>query len=758
MSEPTPDSFLARLLRSRLGQLLGLDGFTTGQLPGVLGRDLLGGVVSFLVTLSFGLSFAAMIFTGELASKLPQGISMALMCAGVTIIVIALYSPFYFAIAGPDSRPTAVQSTLAVSLVAILGGGPHAISLMMVALALSTALTGAALYMFGSLGMGRWIRYVPYPVISGFLASTGWVLTIGGVRVMLNLPLRWDTLAQLAQPLPQQRLIVGLAFTVVFCLVLFRSKHFLWLPSLLISGTLLTHLMLALRGISVAEAQQQGWLLLFAKGSGLWLPYHEFRELISTWQPLKASFLWAFGGGVLVLITVSAIGALVTAAAIELSTGTDADLDRELKAHGAANVLSGLVGGLVGCNAIVRSALNRQAGAASRMSGVLTGVLCLATYFLYPQLMGLIARPVMGATLMYLGLRLLIEWAWKSRKRLARSEYLLVLAILVLIMQFGFVIGLLVGLVVSCITFAISYSRVSVIKNAFTADEHSSKVQRSAAEARILRERGARYSVLRLRGYLFFGSIINLIEDVRQQLAARKPQVRGLVLDFQFVTGMDTSSAHTFLKLRQTVERFDIQALFCSLRPEIEEMLRREKCLTDDKRILVMEDMDHALEWCEQHILSEASAQSREFLPIPMWLARELGGDEAGQRFLGYVETLELNPGDPLFRQGDKADEIYVIASGRVGIFLNLPNRPQLRLRSVTSNTTLGEMAVYRQATRSASVICEEPTCVYRVSRSALSRMEDEEPKLAIAFHCFVVRTLADRLVGSDRTIAALER
>ena len=266
MSDSAKNGAVARLLSSPLGRFLGLDDFTPRQLPGVLGRDLLGGLVSFLVTLSFGLSFAAMIFTGDLASKLPQGISMALMCAGVTIIVIALYSPFYFAIAGPDSRPTAVQSTLAVSLVAAVGGGPHAISLMMVALALSTVLTGGALYMFGSLGMGRWIRYVPHPVISGFLASTGWVLTVGGVRVMLNLPLRLDTLAQLTQPLPQQRLIVGLAFTIVFCLVLFRSKHFLWLPSLLISGTLLTHLMLALRGISVAEAQAQGWLLLFKRG------------------------------------------------------------------------------------------------------------------------------------------------------------------------------------------------------------------------------------------------------------------------------------------------------------------------------------------------------------------------------------------------------------------------------------------------------------------------------------------------------------
>ena len=61
------------------------------------------------------------------------------------------------------------------------------------------------------------------------------------------------------------------------------------------------------------------------------------------------------------------------------------------------------------------------------------------------------------------------------------------------------------------------------------------------------------------------------------------------------------------------------------MRPEIEELLRREKCLTDDQRILVMEDMDLALERCEQHILAEASAQSRELLPLPQWLARELG-------------------------------------------------------------------------------------------------------------------------------------
>ena len=158
--------------------------------------------------------------------------------------------------------------------------------------------------------------------------------------------------------------------------------------------------------------------------------------------------------------------------------------------------------------------------------------------------MGLIARPVMGATLMYLVCGCSSSGPGRANK-LARSEYALVLAILVLIMQFGFVIGLLVGLVVSCITFAISYSRVSVIKNAFTADEHSSKVQRSAAEARILRERGSRYSVLRSARLSVLWQ--HHQPHRRHPASDRHAQATGpwSGLDFQFVTGMDTSSAHT---------------------------------------------------------------------------------------------------------------------------------------------------------------------------------------------------------------------
>ncbi|HNG00173.1 MAG TPA: cyclic nucleotide-binding domain-containing protein, partial [Pseudomonadota bacterium] len=255
----------------------------------------------------------------------------------------------------------------------------------------------------------------------------------------------------------------------------------------------------------------------------------------------------------------------------------------------------------------------------------------------------------------------------------------------------------------------------------------------------------------------FFGSIITLIDDVRRQVEIAKPPMRALVLDFLTVSGMDTSSAHTFLKLRQTAERHDMRVVFCSLHRDIEDMLRRERCLSDDDRCMVKADLDLALEWCEQQILTQDAAISQRRL-VTEWLSRELGGPEWASRFLHYVEKRTLLPGEYLFHQGDPPSEVYVVASGRVGIYLELAGRPPLRLRSVTANTSLGEMAVYRKSPRSASVICEEETTVFMLSCDALSKMEDEEPKLAIAFHGFVVRTMADRLSGSDKTIAALER
>lgn len=723
-------------------------------------RDVIAGSISALVTLSYSLSFAAMIFSGPLKGHLEDGVRMSLMSAGLTLILVALTSPFFFAIAGPDSRSAAVQAAMAMMLSEKIADKDPSVHIVF-ALAVSTAMTGAALYVLGRLKMGRWVRYIPYPVVGGFLVSTGWVLAVGGMRVMVppEVQVNFDLLSQLIQRGALLQTTFGVVFAVTMFVVLGRAQQYFALPVLLVAGTLFTHLIIALDpNLSLARAQEAGWLLRVSENLSVNLPFVPFATGALEWPALR-NFVFE----VITLVSVTAIAVLVTAAAIEVATKRDADLDQELRGHGIANIVSGLCGGLVGSNAVARSMLNLQAGATTRLSGVIAGTLCLLVLFVSPKLAGLLSRPVLGATLVYLGLRLLQEWLFKAYWKLHRTDYMLVVLMLLLIIITSiFVVGLFVGALASCLIFAVNYSRVSVVKNSFTLDEYGSKVQRSAEENQVLRVRGRQHLVLRLRGYLFFGSIVGLVADIRTRIrrsyAQETKPLKTVVLDFRYVNGMDSSTALTLVKLRQTIEDRRMQLVFTSLNPEMERALRREHCVRDDDVCLVFDDLDNALEWCEQRAVMYETSLSRVDMPFVQRLAKEFGSVDLAARFMDYVVRIELRKGEYLFRQGDASAATYVVESGRVNIVLERPDGPPLLLRSVTSNTTLGEMGLYRQSIRSASVMADAHSVVHKLERVALDRMETEDPRVAAAFHTFVIRTLADRLHVADKAISALER
>ena len=102
-------------------------------------------------------------------------------------IVFALGSSMPFAIAGPDSKPVAVLATLAALIAADLarrGHAPDAPATVMFVLIAGTLITGVTLYLFGLFKAGRWIRFVPYPVIAGFMAASGGLLAVGGIRIV----------------------------------------------------------------------------------------------------------------------------------------------------------------------------------------------------------------------------------------------------------------------------------------------------------------------------------------------------------------------------------------------------------------------------------------------------------------------------------------------------------------------------------------------------------------------------------------------
>ena len=132
----------------------------------------MAGAISAVVQIAYCISFAALIFTGDLAGGFPLGLAGLIMGTVVTCVVIALTSTFSPVIGGPDSPAVAVMSVLAASIATALSAKgastPTIIVNVLVALSVSTLLTGVLLYGVGALRLGQWLRFIPYPVIGGF--------------------------------------------------------------------------------------------------------------------------------------------------------------------------------------------------------------------------------------------------------------------------------------------------------------------------------------------------------------------------------------------------------------------------------------------------------------------------------------------------------------------------------------------------------------------------------------------------------------
>ena len=153
-----------------------------------------------------------------------------------------------------------------------------------------------------------------------------------------------------------------------------------------------------------------------------------------------------------------------TPARVELITKRDLSLDRELLAHGAGNLLSGLAGGLIGYTAISLSTLGHKLARGSRLPGVLVALLLVMTALLGTSLVSSIPRPVMAGLIIYIGLALLHEWVVAARRTLPRSDYAVVLMIFAVIAIQNFLWGVVFGLLVTVLLFVVSYSRLGVVR------------------------------------------------------------------------------------------------------------------------------------------------------------------------------------------------------------------------------------------------------------------------------------------------------
>jgi SulP family sulfate permease len=723
----------------------------TVQRQSALLPSLITGVVLSFTEIAFVISFASLIFSGELAVYLPRGLALAFVSAIIHSTVMAIFSGSQGMIPVIQDNPGVLLSVAAASVAANLAGA-DLLATTVALVAITTILSGGLFLFLGSMRLGGLVRYIPYPVVGGFLVGTGWLLAQGSIGAMASYSLSPETLPALLQPDQLLLWLPGALLGVILFFAMQRFQHIFVLPAVLIVWTALFFAVLLVSGTSIPEAQARGLLLGTVGMQVVWQPPVEIVQ--ANWSAILGQ-----AGNIGAILLLATIDLMLKFPAFELLFQRDIDSNRELRVAGFANVLAGLTGGMIGYAALSTSAISHRMRAHSRPVLIILALACASMLLLGTSLLAYLPKGLSGGILLAQGLDFLYTWVVQGRKKLGRLDYAVVLVILAVVATLGFLIGVVVGLILMIVLFVINYSRLNIFHSATSGVEITSHIERNTYHQRALKGLANQIYVMELQGFLFFGTANLVVDKVRTRLnESGDAPLSFLVLDFRRVTGLDSSAAVSFRKISDLAQTNG----FTMVVTHLSETIRREFArndLTAGKQLQTFADLDHGLEWCENTLLERDQITK---MHVPSTLALQLADNGFAKddtaRLKGYLERVHFKPGDTLMRQGEDADALYFIEIGQVSVYLEIENNPSVRLHTLNMGTLVGEMGIYLNLPRSATVTADANTIAYRLKRQALEEMKSKDPALAIVFHELVVRLVAERLLAADREIIALHR
>jgi sulfate permease, SulP family len=731
--------------------------------------NVLGGVVTGLLSVFFSLAFVGLIFSEMgTGTEFPHALSLALVSATVVTIVFTLLSRIPFAIAAPESVGAAMLFLLVSSMYTQLREGPPEAVFPTIAAAVSIAavVTGLCLYGVGRLKAGDWIRYLPPQVVGGLLAGVGFLLLKGAFVLLMgpdaSLSDLWISanVGELYNMLDQDS---GLQWVpaLIFGLVLFavppRLRSSLAALIIILLGVAAAQGLIWWQGKTMPEAAAAGWLFSAIEPYRPWEAFNADMLLNVQWSAIAdhAGYIVAMAGLVIAALMLKVIH-------MEITAGQEYDLDRECANLGTANILSGLAGGMTGSLSMGRSLGNHALGARGPVAGILAGAICAAALYFMDYFVPHIPKFVPAGILIYFGASLLRRWLAETRSELTRSQdYHQLLVIFLVTAVLGLVLGAAVAVAAALLILVSRYTKVSVVKHMLSGANHHSNVDRAPSQVSLLKTKGGHIYVLRLQGFIFLGTTHSLMSNIRTRLKAKdQPPARFIILDFTLVSGLDSSVAITFAKLKQLARENRITLIFCNVLWEVEEELQKSGYKLDDPEggSRTFMNLDFAMEWCEDRVLEAEDALTVKQQTLPELLSQVFPEPKLIPRLMKYLRKVHVKEGEHVFRQGDISDAMYFVESGMVSVELELEANKILRLKKMGPGTVFGEMGIYTTAPRSASIVAAESCVVYRLATKDLEAIQAKDPLLVSAIHRFIVNLLAGRVFEANAKVRDLQQ
>ncbi|MCX8154917.1 MAG: SulP family inorganic anion transporter [Verrucomicrobiae bacterium] len=723
--------------------------------------DLWGGLAAMLVALPSSVAFGIAIYLALGRDYLAQGV-----LAGITgAIILGLIAPLAGGtprlISAPCAPAAAVLSVFALHLTHELACPPaHAAAL----LALTGLLAGLLQIVLGGVGAGKAIKYIPYPVVSGYLTGVGLYIFFGQLPKFLGNPAA-TPLAALLHPANWHWpaiLIGGVTIAAMAATKKLTTK----VPGAIIglAAGLLTYGLLSLFLPELRLFAKSNPLIigpLFADTGTIQAP--RWQEQFHAWASIPPSQWREIIMPALTLAVLLSIDTLKTCVVMDTLTRSRHDSNRELLGQGAANLLSSLAGGLPGAGTMGATLVNFNSGGRTRLSGVFAGVWTLAAVLLLRNALGWIPIAALAGILMAVACRMM---DWHSLHLLRQRATVLdfsVIAAVAIVAQFNLIAATAAGLALAILLFLREQMRGSVIRRKIYGHQISSKQYRLPPEKECLVQYGHLTTVCELQGSLFFGNTEKLYTELEPDLKMS----RRVILDFRRVQSVDFTAAHLLEQMALTLGDRGGQLALSSI-PEhlptgqnLRHYLEQVGVIARAHPIQVFDTLDDALEWAEDGILHEQQllVSGRDPpLELPeIELLREFEADHTLSLLAQCVEQRTCAPGEAIFRQGQPGDELFIIRRGLVRITLPLESGGNHLVATFGRGNFFGEVAFLDRGNRSADAVAAAPTELFVISRRKFDELSLANPVLGVKLFARLARGLAIRLRYTDAELRALK-
>lgn len=721
--------------------------------------DVWGGLAAMLVALPASIAFGVTVYVAIGPEYAAHGALAGIIGATVIGLLASWLGGTDRLISAPCAPAAAVLSAFAIELVH-RGVAPLEIIPLLVLVGVMGGLIQLTL---GLVGVGGLIRYIPYPVVSGYLTAVGLLIIGSQVPRVLGLPgtVSWYDALRAPAEWDGRAILIAL----VTALVATGAPKFITRVPGIILGILagvLTFLVCllvdpALRTLDhnplvVGAMGVNGASLLGAVSLGL----ARFDRVSAT------AFLSVFGTALTLGVLLS-IDTLKTCVVLDRLTHSRHDSNRELRAQGIANVAANVLGGLSGAGQMGATLIGLNSGSRSRAAGVIEGVFALVAALALSQFIAWIPVATLSGILVVIGVRMIDR---EPLQFLESKETILDFAVVLVVVAVALTVSLIaasaVGVELAILLFVREQIGSTVVRHKASIAQIPSSWHRPEREVAVLDAQGDQATVFELQGSLFFGNTYQLYADLEQEISTR----RYVVIDLRRVRSVDVTAAQLFRQIRDAIRERGATLVFSGVRERHRSGRNLRAFLgqsgvwrPESTTVRIFADLDAAIGWVEDRLLG---ALERGVEAEPLMSLREMESfahhqDDTLLALAQHMQTRHVAAGETIYAHGTPGNELYWVRRGIVRHVAPLDSKTTKPVATFGRGDFFGGLAFMDAQPRPHDAVALTDADVYVLTRESFSQLGRAHHKLAFNLTTEMARTFALRLRGAERKIAMLQ-